>query len=237
MWSGPRNISTAMMYAFANRPDCTAWDEPFYAWYLKTTGLDHPLADQVIAAGDTDASRVIAACTCTRADKTLFYQKHMCQHMLPGLDRQWIASLNNAFLIRAPEKVLASYHKKRAQVTLDDIGFVQQRQIFDQICDHLGHAPPVIDSERFLQNPRAQLEVLCAALAIPFTTTMLSWPAGPKKVDGIWANHWYGAAWKSTGFATPSPRPVDLPDHLQKIAEQARPGYEALRKFAIQAKS
>ena len=235
MWSGPRNISTAMMYAFAARNDCTVWDEPFYAWFLKTTGLDHPMGKEVIADGITDAREVIKHCTAPRSDRQtgLFYQKHMTQHMLENLDRSWLAQVQNAFLIRSPEQVLASYSQKRQDVSLADIGFVQQLELFKQVADHIGHAPPVIDSDKFLQDPQAGLKSLCAALNIPFQPAMLNWPKGPKLYDGIWSKHWYNAAWQSTGFAKPKTRKIKLPANLQKIADQAWPMYEELKKFAL----
>ncbi len=231
MWSGPRNISTAMMYAFAARGDCQVWDEPFYAWYLKITGLDHPLRGKIIAAGITNADEIITLCTEPRSK--LHYQKHMTQHMLKNLDRSWITDVNNAFLIRSPEQVLASYNQKRQQVSLADIGYAQQLEIFNQVADHTGTAPPVIDSDKFLQDPQTGLQNLCTVLNIPFSKSMLSWPAGPKSYDGIWAKHWYNAAHQSTGFASPAPKQIILPEGLQKIADQARPIYEKLRQFAL----
>ncbi len=230
MWSGPRNISTALMYAFAARDDCIVWDEPFYAWYLKTTGLEHPLGDQVIAAGISDANEVIKRCTAPQ--EGLHYQKHMTQHMLAGLDRQWLGKIKNAFLIRAPEKVLASYAIKRQDVTLADIGYVEQLEIFKQIADQAGSAPPVVDSDRFLAAPERGLQTLCAALEIPFQQSMLSWPKGPKPHDGVWAAHWYNAAHQSTGFARPVAREINLPPALQKIADQAQPIYDELVGFS-----
>jgi Sulfotransferase domain len=231
MWSGPRNISTAMMYSFGNRADCIAWDEPFYAFSLVHHGNDHPMRDAIIAANDSDWDRLVAKCI-ARARKPIFYQKHMTHHMLPGHDRRWIDTLTNAFLIRSPERVLASYAKKWSEVTLRDIGFVEQAEIFDQAANHLGHAPPVIDAEDVLSNPRSTLEKLCAACAIPFDAAMLEWPKGPKTFDGVWAPHWYNAVWSSTGFDKASD-PAPLPDHLQAIAEAARPFYDKLRRHRL----
>jgi len=231
MWSGPRNISTAMMYAFATRDDCFVWDEPFYAWYLETTGLDHPMRDEIIAEGQTDAQKVINSCT-AQHDK-LHYQKHMTQHMLDGLDRSWITGVKNAFLIRDPKKVLASYTQKREDVSLEEIGYIQQTELFKQVADHTGTAPPVIDSEKFLANPLSGLTALCQALNIPMSDKMLSWPSGPKAYDGVWAAHWYNAAHQSTGFATPAPRDITLPADLQKIADKAQPIYDDLLQYAL----
>ena len=232
MWSGPRNISTAMMYAFANRGDCVASDEPFYGAYLKATGLKHPMADEIISAMECDASKVAANCV-KPAAHPLFYQKHMTHHMLPEFDRTFIRTLNNAFLIRAPEKVLASYAKKHDEVSLHAIGFVEQAEIFDMVAQHLGYAPPVVDGDIHLSNPRHSLQQLCTKLDIHFDEAMLTWPKGPKSCDGIWATHWYGAAWNSTGFGAVSEKPTALPDHLARIAGQAEPYYQKLKAYAL----
>ena len=232
MWSGPRNISTAMMYAFGNRPDCLAWDEPFYAFSLIHHGNDHPLRDEIIAGNESDWDKLVAACTATPA-KPLFYQKHMTHHMLPGYDRRWLLKLTNAFLIRAPERVLMSYMKKWSDVSLRDIGFVEQAEIFDMVAQKLGRAPPVIDAEDVLQNPGATLAALCRACGIAFDPAMLSWPAGPKPFDGNWAPHWYNAVRASTGFAKPEPKPIELTPPLAKIADAARPLYERLSAYRL----
>lgn len=232
MWSGPRNISTAMMYAFGNRADCVAWDEPFYAFSLLHHGNDHPMREAIISANDSDWNRLVARCLAP-ADKPVFYQKHMTHHMLPGFDRGWIKDLTNAFLIRSPERVLASYAVKWPDVTLRDIGFVEQAEIFDMVTDHLGKAPPVVDTEDILDDPSAMLTKLCAACGIAFDPAMLSWPAGPKTFDGVWAPHWYNAVWSSTGLSKPEPRAMELSPALQRIAEAARPYYERMRAARI----
>lgn len=234
MWSGPRNISTAMMYAFGNRPDCFAWDEPFYAFSLVNHGNDHPMRDEIIAAGDSDWDRLVARCLGPPpGGEQVFYQKHMTHHMLKGFDRSWIAKLTNAFLIRRPERVLASYTQKWADVSLRDIGFVEQAEIFDSVCDHLGRAPAVIDADDVLAAPRETLMKLCDATGIAFDDHMLSWPKGPKNFDGVWAPHWYNAVWQSTGFAPPKERSVELNRTLAGIADAARPYYERLRQYKL----
>ena len=232
MWSGPRNISTAMMHAFGNRADCVAWDEPFYAFSLLHLGNDHPMRDEIIAGNETGWDRLVARCLAPAA-KPLFYQKHMTHHMLPGYDRSWIDGLTNAFLIRAPERVLTSYVKKWADVGLRDIGFVEQCEIFDQVAQRLGAAPPVVDGEDVLDNPRQTLSALCAACGIAFDEAMLAWPAGPKPFDGNWASHWYSAVRASTGFTKPELPPAPLPPALQRIADAARPYYEKMRKYRL----
>jgi Sulfotransferase domain len=234
MWSGPRNISTAMMYAFGNRSDCEAVDEPFYGFALQAKGHDHPMRDEVIAAMETDWDRVVAICLRPSTSKPLQYQKHMTHHMLEGHDRAFVKQLSNAFLIRQPEKVLASYTQKWSEVDLDAIGFVQQAQIFDMVADHLGHAPPVLDADQVLTNPRARLASLCTACNIPFDEAMLHWPPGPKSFDGVWAPHWYNAVWASEGFGEPSTyKQPELPDALKRVAALARPYYERLKVHVI----
>jgi hypothetical protein len=232
IWSGPRNISTAMMYSFGNRADCEAWDEPFYGFSLKTKGNDHPMRDEIIADMECDWHRLVTKCT-TPSAKPLLYQKHMTHHMLAGYDRSFIRGLTNAFLIRDPAKVLASYTQKWAEVDLEAIGFVAQAEIFDLVADKLGHAPPVVDSDDVLADPRGVLTKLCKACGIAFDEAMLSWPKGPKSFDGIWAPHWYNAAWASTGFSAQPAKQVDLPPQLQRIAEQAQPIYDRLKRHAL----
>lgn len=229
MWSGPRNLSTALMYAFAARGDCAVWDEPFYAAYLRETGMDHPMRDQIIAAHTADPVEIAAACTGPNPqDQSLFYQKHMTTHMIPAFDRQFLRSLTNVFLIRHPARVVASYAKKREGPSLADLGFVQQAELFDQVANWLGEAPLVIDSADIRQDPRRSLTALCRALHVPFTENMLHWPAGPKPFDGVWAAHWYGAVHRSTGIDEPEGPLPDLPPAYQAIVEEALPFYERL---------
>ncbi|NMD06988.1 MAG: HAD family hydrolase [Phyllobacteriaceae bacterium] len=234
MWSGPRNISTAMMYSFGNRPDCEAWDEPFYGFSLATKGNDHPMRDGIIAAMETDWDKLVSNCT-TPSAKPLLYQKHMTHHMLDGYDRSFIHKLTNAFLIRDPARVLASYAKKWTDVDLRAIGFIEQAEIFDMVAQKLGFAPPVVDAEDVLVDPRGVLARLCTACGIGFDEAMLRWPKGPKPFDGVWAPHWYNAAWQSDCFAAQPDGNLVLPPHLQAIADAAQPFYSALRKYAIKA--
>jgi hypothetical protein len=234
MWSGPRNLSTALMYAFASRPDCAVWDEPFYAAYLAATGIDHPMRDAVITAGIADPARVAARCAGpVPKGRPLWYQKHMTMHMIPSFDRGFLRSVTNAFLIRHPARVVDSYGRKRESPSLADLGFLQQADLFDQVADLTGVAPPVVSAEAVRQDPRGTLDRLCRALGIPFTDTMLSWPAGPKAHDGVWAPHWYNAVHQSTGFGDPEgPLPV-LPSDGQRLVEQALPAYDRLAALAL----
>jgi hypothetical protein len=236
MWSGPRNLSTALMYSFAARGDCAVWDEPFYAPFLKTTGRPDPLRDAVIARHDSDAQSVARACaTAAPGGKPHFYQKHMALHMLPGFPTGFMAQATNVFLLRHPARVVASYAQKREKPTLADIGFVQQAQMFEAETRRLGHPPLVIDSADIRADPRAMLTALCAALGLPFTDRMLSWPPGPKAYDGIWAPHWYGAIHRSTGFdGAEGPLP-DLPAPFADLAARALPYYETLAAHRLRA--
>lgn len=236
MWCGPRNISTAMMRSFGARADCHVADEPFYAAYLARTGVDHPLRAETLAAMPSDPKRVIEGLFAPLpAGKTLHYQKHMTHHMLEGIDLSWTARVRNAFLIRAPEAVLASYAKKYEAVDLEMIGLPRQAEIFDLCAQALGAAPPVLETPDVLADPRAALSKLCAALSIPYSDEMLSWKRGIHATDGVWAPAWYDAVAASTGFAPPTPEAAfaDLPDRLKRIAEAARPLYEALRAHKL----
>ncbi len=237
MWSGPRNLSTALMYAFAARGDCAVWDEPFYAAYLKATGIEHPMNEAVIAAGEIDPARVAVACLQPPPDgRALFYQKHMTMHMLPDFDLGFLLGLTNVFMIRHPARVIASYVRKREAPTLNDIGFVQQAQIFDRVADATGRAPVVIDSADIRRNPPESLRKLCNALGIAFTENMLSWPAGPKSYDGVWGPHWYNAVHLSTGFDTPEGPPPDLPASYRPLLDEAMPYYDYLASFVTETK-
>jgi hypothetical protein len=234
MWSGPRNLSTAMMYAFAARGDCAVVDEPFYAAYLHATGIDHPMRAEVIASQSTDPAAVAAACLGPiPQSQSLFYQKHMTLHMIPEFDRGFLTGLTNVFLIRHPARVVASYAKKREGPCLQDIGFTQQYDIFNQVADQLGHAPLVIDSADIRADPAGALTRLCAALSIPYTDRMLHWPLGGNQADGVWAPHWYGAVHRSTGFeAAEGPLP-DLPPAYAALAESALPFYDHLARYRL----
>jgi hypothetical protein len=230
MWSGPRNISTAMMRAFENRLDTAVVDEPFYAAYLADTGLDHPMRDEVLAAQPQDWRTVADGLTGDApGERPVFYQKHMTHHLRPGFGLDWTEACINAFLIREPEAVLASYAARRADVTLDDIGIVRQRELFEREADRLGHAPPVVRGADVLADPRGALTRLCGALSLPFQEEMLRWPPGRRPTDGVWAPAWYDAVERSTGFEAPAASaPPRLSDELRRLAEAARPHFEVL---------
>ena len=228
MWSGPRNLSTAMMYAFGARDDCAVVDEPFYAAYLAQTGLDHPMRDEILAAQPTDPDTVVRTLLGPIAgDKPHFYQKHMSQHMIPGMPRDWVGDVINVFLIRHPARVAASFSAKYENPTLADIGFVQQAELYDQITA-AGHPAAVIDSADIRRDPPGMLKRLCAVIGLDWDPAMLHWPAGGHADDGVWAAHWYGAVHRSTGFAPAEGALPDLRGAQARLAAAALPYYEKL---------
>lgn len=238
MWSGPRNISTAMMRSFENRRDTAVVDEPFYAASLAVTGADHPMRAEVLASQPQNPHVVIAALLGpVPGGRRVFYQKHMTHHMQPGFPRDWTAEVVNAFLIRDPVAVLASYTQKWDEVSLEAIGLPRQVELFEREADRLGKAPPVIAASDVLADPRATLSALCHACGIPFTDDMLSWPAGKRESDGVWAPAWYDAVERSTGFGPPKPEPSieSLRPDLRVVAEKARRLYEGLAPHALRA--
>ncbi len=234
MWSGPRNLSTAMMYAFGARIDCAVWDEPYYAAYLEATGLQHPMEKEILEQGEQDPDLVAERCLGTIPDeKKVFYQKHMTQHMIPAFDRSWMKEVTNVFLLRDPARVIASYHIQRGKPTLDDIGFKQQAEIFEQVADHLGEAPAVLDSADILANPQMELRKLCAHIDLEFHPSMLRWSKGGHKDDGPWASHWYQSVWKSTGFGKVATIDPVVPEESQGLLEEALPFYEMMSAYKI----
>ena len=225
MWSGPRNLSTAMMYAFGSRADFAIWDEPFYAPYLKVTGADHPMRDAIIAAHESDPALVAARCLDTiPAQKPHFYMKHMPHHMIDGFPLGWAKTCVNIHLIRHPARVIASYGAKRDQMTLHDIGYPQQTALYEQL------GGLVIDSADIRADPEKMLRKLCDSIGLGFDPAMLNWTAGPRKEDGIWAKHWYGAVHQSTGFAGAE---GPLPQADADLLEQAMPHYTALAQHKL----
>ena len=203
MWSGPRNLSTAMMYSFGNRADCAVVDEPFYAAYLHHSGVDHPMRAQILQSQTTDPAVVARNMLGPNpGGQAIWYQKHMTHHMMAGFPMDWLADVVNVFLIRHPARVIASYHRKRENPTMDDLGFAAQKRLYDH-CVALGQTPAVIDSDDILVDPERALTGLCARIGISFDPAMLTWPSGPRADDGIWAAHWYDAVHRSTGFGGP----------------------------------
>jgi hypothetical protein len=228
MWSGPRNISTALMRSWENRPDAIVVDEPLYGHYLAMTGIDHPGREEIIAALPTDIDEAIAGLLGPVPDGVrVFYQKHMTHHLIDDVPRGWITGLVNVLLIRDPAEVVASYVKSRPDVTLTDIGLPQQVSLYDDLVA-AGRPPLVLDSADFLRDPESHLRGLCDLVGVGFTDAMLHWPPGPRDSDGVWGPHWYDAVWRSTGFEPYRPRPVELSGRAAEVADEGRPLYERL---------
>ena len=237
MWSGPRNVSTALMRSLGNRPDTLVVDEPFYAHYLLTTGVEHPGRDEVIAHHETDWRRVVDSLLAPLPPGVrIFYQKQMSHHLLPHMGRDWLGAATHAFLIRDPAPMLRSLGEKLEQFDLDATGLPQQVEIFDFVQRTTGRVPPVVDSADLLAAPEPTLRALCAALDIPFSARMLSWPAGPRATDGVWARHWYERVERSTGFEAPEPAGMPpLEGRLAAIEARCRPLYEHLHAHRLRA--
>ena len=223
MWSGPRNISTAMMYSFGNRADFAAWDEPFYAAYLVATGIDHPMRDAVLAQHECDPEKVAEACVGPiPGGKLHFYMKHMPFHMVEGFPLDWAEECVNVHLIRHPARVVASYAAKRENPTMQDIGYARQTELFEQFPG------PVLDSGDIRNDPEGMLRKLCEIISLPFDPAMIRWQAGARAFDGAWAPHWYGAVHGSTGFAGPEGPLPEVEGGLADLVEEALPHYDRL---------
>jgi len=230
MWSGPRNISTAMMRSWGNRADTAVIDEPFYAYYLRATGKKHPGAEKVMAGGEADWRNVVDQLTGSVPNgKKIFFQKQMTHHLLPEVDRHWLTAVTNCFLIRNPAEVITSYLKKNdVDRALEDLGFLQQAEIFDWVSQNTKQQAPVIDARDIQQNPERMLEMLCHATGVEFDEAMLSWPPGLRETDGVWATHWYSEVARSTSFQPYRPKDEPVPESMREIHERCRECYERL---------
>jgi hypothetical protein len=252
MWSGPRNISTAMMRAWGNRDDTFVVDEPFYAFYLKKTKADHPGAAEVIAAGETDWRKIVEQCGRNASpartlvlpgrseakagaptDKKIFYQKQMTHHLLPEVSRDWLREVTNCFLIRDPAEVITSYIKKNREPAVEDLGFVQQAEIFDFVQSRTGSVPPVIDADDVLRDPERILRLLCDAIGVAFTDAMLSWEPGRRETDGVWAKYWYAEVECSTAFQPWRERKIEVPKSLRDVHARCRECYDRLYEYRL----
>jgi hypothetical protein len=234
MWSGPRNISTALLRSWGNRRDTFVCDEPLYAHYLAQTGIQHPGADEVIRSQENDWRKVVAWLTeYEPSSKTIFYQKHMTHHLLPEIDRGWLDRVTNAFLIREPREVVTSFVKIAGTPRVEDTGFPQQLEIFKWVRERTGRIPPVVDSRDVLDDPPRLLRLLCESLDVEFTDAMLSWPPGLRDTDGVWAKYWYDAVLKSTTFQPYKPKNDSVPRHLTGVLEQAQEIYRQLHEHRL----
>lgn len=229
MWSGPRNISTAMMRSWENRDDCAVIDEPFYAHYLRETGADHPGRDEVIEKDEPDEARVLERILGPApVNSAIYYQKHMAHHLLPGMDRSWMGAFSHAFLIRNPRDMMTSLQVRIGEFTAEETGLPQQLEIFEAICERDGRTPPVVDSKDVLTDPRRVVELLTEALGVEFQESMLSWEVGERESDGVWAHHWYDRVWESTGFTPYRPKAEEVPRELEGVLHTIQPIYDRL---------
>jgi len=236
MWCGPRNISTALMRAWGNRPDTFVVDEPLYAHYLRETRLPHAMADEIIEHYEADWEKVAAWLTGPiPGGNSIFYQKQMCHHMLPGIGRDWLGQVTNCFLIREPREMLTSLMKKLPNPTLTDTALPQQLELFNHVRESTGDVPPVIDSTEVLRDPRGILSALCDRLGVAFIEAMLEWPPGIRESDGIWAEHWYPEVEATTGWRAYKPKDDPVPDSLSGVLEQCNEIYGQLYPHRITA--
>ena len=236
MWSGPRNLSTAMMRSFGSRADTFVSDEPFYGAFLKDTGLDHPMREEVIAAMDCDWASVMQTISGpVPGGSPVWYQKHMWHHMVGPIGYEDFGDFTHAFLIRDPATMIASYLRKREAACFADFGLDRQADFFERETDRLGHAPPVVEAGDILADPEGTLAALCERLGIPFDRAMLRWPPGRRPTDGPWAPHWYQAVEASTGFGPPDAGIPLLPDDARRLADACRPYYDRLAAHRVRA--
>ena len=231
MWSGPRNISTALMRSWENRADCSVLDEPLYAAFLARTGLEHPGRISILKSQPTNWEEALARLTAP-CSTPIQYQKHMSHHVPNDADLDWMADLQHVFLIRDPAEVLASYVIRRSAVTPEDLGFLQQLRLIEHL-QRLNQTVTVLDSADLLQNPERRLTQLCRLLGVPFDDAMLTWPAGPRDSDGVWARYWYDAVEASTGFAPYRPRNPSISAVYQPVLDTLLPTWHQLKAMAL----
>lgn len=238
MWSGPRNISTALMRSWGNRSDTVVCDEPLYAHYLKKTGLPHPGATEVMRHHETDWRKAVAELVGPiPGGKRVYYQKHMAHHLMPGMDRGWLDQVSNCFLIRDPREMLTSLIKNVPNPRIEDTGLPQQVEILELVRERTGRVPPVLDARDILLNPRAMLSALCESLGLAFEERMLSWPPGRRETDGIWAPYWYEAVERSTGFQPYQPKDEAIPKNLEPVYHRCLVEYDQLYSVRIPLRS
>lgn len=233
MWSGPRNVSTALMYSFAERPDTRVVDEPLYGHYLFATGAQHPGRAEVLASMETDGNAVMQTLVTARLDRPVLFAKQMAHHLV-GIDLSWLEQTDNLLLIRDPAQMLPSLAEVLDEVTLRDTGLERQAELVRHL-EARGRHPFCIDARHLLLNPAAVLTEACGRLGLPFYPAMLAWPPGPRAEDGVWARYWYGGVHRSTGFNPWRPSTRPMPPSLRELYETCRPLYEFLYERAIRA--
>ena len=234
MWSGPRNISTAMMRSWENREDTFVVDEPLYGPYLAQTGKQHPCYQEVINAQGAEYEPILDKLTQGHSSTNhIFYQKHMTHHILPEMDLTWVKSLKNAFLIRHPAEVISSYLEKHHNPSPEDLGYPQQLKLFNLLKNNSENTPLVFESKDVLMNPKKMLQLMCKKLGVPFKLSMLSWPKGYRESDGVWSSHWYNRVIETTGFATYQAKEIHLNLKQKKVVKDCLPYYEEIQRYKI----
>ena len=234
MWSGPRNLSTALMRSFGSRPDATVSDEPLYAHYLKATGKPHPMTEEILRDQENDWRIVVDELRGPiPGGRTLWYQKHMAHHLLPDMGREWLEGLEHAFLIREPRAVVASLLAKLESVELEDTGLPQQVELFRREAERTGRTPAVVDAADILRDPERTLSSLCARLGLEFTRRMLQWEKGPRDTDGCWGPYWYANTYESTGFGPPRESRAVVPAEYEELALRCEELYAELAEHKI----
>lgn len=233
MWSGPRNISTAMMRSWENRADCSVVDEPFYACYLERTQSPHPMFDEILQSQPIDYAEV--ACAMSQGDciSPLQYQKHMTHHMQVNCDLAWTKDIKHCFLIRQPAHIVHSYTISRGVCTAEDIGIIRQYELYKEISDISGQDIPVVDSDAVLKAPEKSLRSLCTHLGVSFDNKMLNWPMGRRDTDGVWARHWYRSVEQSTEFGAAKQQTLNLSPSQQAVVDEVTPYYQKLKQRAL----
>ncbi len=234
LWSGPRNISTALMYAFAQRPDTTVVDEPLYGHYLRVSGARQPGREELLPILETDGEKAVRETILNgQIGKPVFFIKNMAHHLI-DLDESFLSELTNVFLIRDPRQMLPSLVHQIPQLTMRDAALKRQSDLFRKLRT-LGQSPPVLDSRELLRAPEAVLRNLCRQVGIEFDPTMLAWKAGPRPEDGPWAPHWYHSLHKSTGFGPYQEKTAPFPAALRPLLEECQPHYDFLLSQALTA--
>lgn len=236
VWSGPRNISTALMRSWGNRADTFVVDEPLYAHYLQVTRAPHPGIDEIIEHHEPDWRKVADWLTGPVPNgKAIFYQKHMAHHLLPEIERDWLSKLTNVFLIRDPKEMLTSLIKVTPEPRVEDTGLPQQVELLERVQCETGATPPVFDSKDILDAPGPMLRRMCELVGVSFDPAMLAWPPGPRDTDGVWAKHWYAEVEKSTGFKPFKPKDDPVPERLQSVYEECVSLYDVLNAHRVTA--
>jgi len=235
LWSGPRNVSTALLYSFAQRADTRVVDEPLYAHYLRVSGAEHPGRDDVLASQDQDGERVVRGLILGDCDRPVCFLKQMAHHLV-ALDRSFLARCANVILTRDPREVVPSLARNLETPTLRDTGYAVQTGLLDELRA-IGQEPTVLDARELLADPRAVLGELCRRLGLRFDEAMLTWEPGARPEDGVWAPHWYAAVHRSRGFEPYVPRRASIPARLEPLLDECAPHYRQLHALAIRAPS